>query len=251
MITRLTEIVSEEMLPASKGALNCLPYARVLVRSLHLLGESAAKEIVARAVVFGAREGMDYEDLFRKIPARALINEALRCDNANGKIVASVSDPDSGQEDQIVVPFRTLGYPHGHGELGDFHDDGTWTGHIVVCYGNTMIDSTLGQINHADFGIHIEPLGILIDTSPKRPFADGFDAVFIGGQFVYYEAFPDELSYMASQSWGESEFRDELERISERVAERIRNEAQAEPSAHPTAISSQIKTIPPSAADGI
>lgn len=222
---RLLQIVSEELLPISKGKLHCLPYAKVLLKTLHLLGAKDAKEVVARAVIFGKQNQVDYEQLFSVQHPLEVINAILTSDKANGIVTfPSPLEKDSGT--QLAIPYRTLGYSHGINPSGALSSDGKWTGHIIVTLQNFILDPTIAQINSPECGIAFDPNFIAVQTS-NPPFRNRYEISFFDGIALFYEAFPDERTYLASESWGNTDFSKELDAIAERAATRVVNEMKS------------------------
>ena len=129
MFEGISKTLSTEIRQLSNGKLNCLPYSRALLDCLAAMGIQS-DPLVVRAVIFGKVEGLDWEEMLKKVSPRTLFEGAVNSSNANGWLELKIGP--EGQEEAFRLPYRTLGYTHGNAPLGDYDEHGTWSGHLVV-----------------------------------------------------------------------------------------------------------------------
>lgn len=213
MYEGLLQTFMHEMYPLSGGQLNCLPHARALLDFFEARGAHAIP-LVVRCVVFGRRPEGDWNGL----PMPELVQTALNGTVANGVLEFAWPRgvPDARN---ISVRFRTLGFTHGHGELGSYSASGRWSGHLVVVTNGIVLDPTIGQLNHADYGIDFDPPFEVIEAD--EGFLAGREPIVgeSAGKWVYYRAYPDERSYEQAGSWTDASFRQQLKEVGLRVAQ--------------------------------
>jgi hypothetical protein len=203
---------SERIRKLSNGELQCLPYSRALLDFFNTT-DKTAKPLVARAVVFGQETGINWSELLHSVPelSKQLFFGATESTRANGVLSLEISPAGSASAKTVNVAYRTLGFTHGTAELGSYHHNGTWNGHLVVCVDNTLIDLTIGQINDVKFGINFSPPYVTIETdegflSGRSPLIGIHDDML-----VMYRAYPNERTFEQSNSWGKDhQFRQQL-----------------------------------------
>jgi hypothetical protein len=212
MFAGIAKVLSERIRRLSHGKLNCLPYIRSLLDCMEELGLQA-KPLVVRAVVFGKVDGVDWEQMLKKVGQRKLFEEAVTSPNANGWLQLTLGPDELGKIETFKLPYRTLGYTHGNGELGSYDEKGSWSGHLVAVADGAMIDLTMAQLNEPFFNIAIKPDFMVTETD--EPFLEGKQpAVFIhDGMLFMYKAFPEEGTYKTSRSFSEPGFRGELKNV--------------------------------------
>lgn len=200
-----------EIWPLSKGQLNCLPHARALLDFFEAQG-TVAYPLVVRCVVFGRlpRGGIE-------LPMEEFAEKAIASASPDGQLLFE-SSKGSPEEHLLAVKYRTLGFSHGAVEPGSYSADGSWTGHLVVVAENTLIDPTLGQLNHPKYDINLNPPYLAFDVDDE--FLNGRETTVgsIGENCIYYKAFPDEQTYEKSRSWSDPKFRAELKQVGVTVA---------------------------------
>jgi hypothetical protein len=119
------------------------------------------------------------------------------------------------------VKYRTVGFGHGSDVEGSYSKDGTWTGHLVAVTGNTVLDPTLGQLNHPKFDIDFNPPYLTFDVD--EDFLNGRKpaVVFVDGKCAYYQAYPAEQTYEKSRSWSDASYREQLKQVGVAVAKAL------------------------------
>ena len=217
-IDALLEIVREEVSNRYGDGLNCLAYCKVLLEALKLLGAYDAQELVVRAVVLGKSTDFDYLQNMHPSQLVQLCDRACVHSAANSTIEIELTKPDSTERTKVTIPYRTVGYTHGAGELGEL-SDGQWSGHIVIVYNNHLIDPTIGQLNSEKFGILFNPPYILLAGGDQKIGEEHFLYTANQEHFIAYETYPDERSYLSSKSWSDTIFVDELFEVATRVVE--------------------------------
>jgi hypothetical protein len=165
MFEGLAKVFSERMLTLSGGQLQCLPYSRALLDFFDARGK-LANPLVVRVVVFGKQNEAYWNELVASVSGivGTLLKGASESPHANGTLQVELPASESAPSGTVNLPYRTLGFAHGTAELGSYHTDGTWNGHLVVCVDNTLIDLTIGQINDWCFGIDFTPPYVTIET---------------------------------------------------------------------------------------
>ncbi|QDV20038.1 hypothetical protein Pan153_47070 [Gimesia panareensis] len=225
MYEGLAKAFSNEIQTLSGGKLQCIPYSRALLDFFEARGKPA-QPLVARAVVFRNQNHIDWFDLLKLIPGipNRLFKEATQSPNANGMIRLQIPQIDTSSQKSFKLPYRIIGFPHGTAELGSYHVDGTWNGHIVVCVDETLIDLTIGQLNDSRLSIDFTPPWVTIETDPG--FLSGRNGL-VGvqdGMLVIYWAYPDERTYEDSNSWGTNpEFLSQLKYFGSQFAETLQS----------------------------
>ena len=236
----LARVFGAEMLTVSKGALHCLPYCRALVH-LFNMRNITARPLVVRCVVFnpqGAKHiesGLDIDVLCAQIVAGPY---------ANGSIVQSTTDPTrkplfhrnihNEVSGRMVIPYRTIGFPasadDGARELGSYDSTtGGWLGHLVVVANETLIDMTIGQINADAYDINFAELYLTATITPGFLSGSAWLPVKRDGMLVCYQAYPDESTYLSSDSWrsnakkksAASDLQDRLRQLATTVAKHV------------------------------
>ncbi len=217
MFEELAKKFSKEMLTLSQGKLHCLPYSRALLDFFEARGK-VARPLVVRGVIFGCPKPATP---WKELNWQGMIREAIGGPRANGAIVAKYTPEGATQSKEVTVPYRTIGFPHsgeqGDKTLGNF-EDGKWLGHLVVLVDNTVIDLTIGQLNHDTFAINFDPHYAMIEADEnflagKSPLVGEQD-----GMLICYFAFPDEKTHENSESWNDPAFRHELKKVGNNVA---------------------------------
>lgn len=223
MFEGLCTSLSKEMVGRYGNQLNCLPYSRALLDFFKARGIEAIP-LVARAVVLG--KVSDDPAIWHKVNGPKLCEMAITAEGGNGFQQVGIRLPatDDKPEEVIefMIPFRTLGYPHGaERETGTYDENGAWNGHLVVVAENALIDMTIGQLNSPKLSVHFDPTWTIVEADPG--FLAGANPI-IGiqaGMMIRYQAFPDERTYEASQSWGSrggQKFRQELRAVGSHMA---------------------------------
>jgi hypothetical protein len=220
MFEKLADIFSKEILPLSKGQLNCLPYSRALLDFFELRGKSATP-LVVRCVVLGRTNPIIEWWLNTDILLKA-ISIAKDAPKANAIIKLPLRKQFSTSAKTVEIPYRTLGFSHteesGNKTLGSY-EGGAWLGHLVVVCENSLIDLTVGQLNDPLFSIDITPPYVTMEVDDdfltgRRP-SICVDAT--NGTVAAYFAFPDERTYETSYSWTNKEFRKQLQEVAKNV----------------------------------
>ena len=210
--------VSKAIAEEPNATLQCLPYSWVLLNALQELGYDA-QPLVTRAVVFGAVSDMNWNDLLETVSPVTLMDGAVDSEHANGYLQFSTAGGDP-----LRLPYRTLGYPHGDGGMGTYHEGGSWNGHLSILYDRMIYDLTLGQINNDELLINFDPPYTTMESdeafeSGRQPLVGIMD-----GMLTIYRCFPDDLTFEISNSWNRtSSFRPTLDRLLQRSVERLRN----------------------------
>lgn len=211
MYEGLLHAFSREMNALSHGQLNCLPYGRALLDFFDARG-TPARPLVVRCVIFGRRQegwgGLPMEDLVQRAMDGELHNGGMEFDWPQG-------DPDATT---ISLRYRTLGFTHGRGVLGDYAPDGGWSGHLVVVANGIILDPTIGQLNDVDYRVDFDPPYEVVEAD--EGFLAGRNPIVSvsGGKWVYYRPYPDERTYEQSKAWTDPAFRQQLKDVGVRVA---------------------------------
>jgi hypothetical protein len=222
MFEGLAKILSEEIDTISHGQLQCLPYSKSLLDCLDAL-EIPAKPLVVRTVVFGKVAGLDWETFLKRVPWPNLFSDATNSPHANGWLDVECPTHDSDEPEAFRLPYRTLGFPHGAAELGAYHADRSWYGHLVVVVDKTMIDLSIAQINSTQFGINFKP--DFVTTGVTDEFLSGEKPliVIVDGMLAIYRSYPNETTFETSNSFAGPAFPAQLKEIGIRAASLVRN----------------------------